>query len=67
MTIPSVYLICEDDIAMPVCVQENMVRQAQDAGAPMTSERIRCGHSPFLSHPEETANFMMKAASQSRP
>lgn len=63
MTIPSVYLICEDDAAIPVFAQEGMVTQAQEAGAPLMSERIKAGHSPFLTHPEETAEVCIRAIS----
>ena len=63
MTISSTYLICEDDAAIPVFAQEAMVKQAQEAGAPLTSERMKATHSPFLTHPEETAEFCIKALS----
>ncbi|KAH0024829.1 alpha/beta-hydrolase, partial [Aureobasidium melanogenum] len=63
MTIPSVYLICEDDAAIPVFAQEDMVKHAQEAGAPLTSERLKSAHSPFLTHPEETAEFCIRAIS----
>ncbi|KAG9959903.1 alpha/beta-hydrolase, partial [Aureobasidium melanogenum] len=61
MTIPSVYLICEDDAAIPVSAQETMVAQAQEAGAPLTSQRMKAAHSPFLTHPEETAEFCIRS------
>ncbi|KAK6000020.1 hypothetical protein QM012_004008 [Aureobasidium pullulans] len=61
MTIPSVYLICEDDAAIPVFAQEGMVKQAHEAGAPLTSEKIKAAHSPFLTHPKETAEFCIRA------
>ncbi|KAG9952335.1 alpha/beta-hydrolase, partial [Aureobasidium melanogenum] len=61
MTIPSAYLICEDDAAIPVFAQEAMVKHAQEAGAPLTSERLKSAHSPFLTHPQETAKFCIRA------
>ncbi|KAG9520431.1 alpha/beta-hydrolase, partial [Aureobasidium melanogenum] len=61
MTIPSAYLICEDDTAIPVSAQEAMVKHAQEAGASLTSERLKSAHSPFLTHPEETAQFCIRA------
>jgi len=61
--IPSHYLICEDDNAIPSFAQEAMVKAAQEAGADMKVDRMKSGHSPFLSHPEETADFLIKAAS----
>jgi len=61
--IPSNYLICEDDNAIPPFVQEEMVKAAQDAGADMKFERLKSSHSPFLSHPEETVDFLIRAVS----
>lgn len=47
---------------MPVVAQEAMVKAAKDAGAEFTTERLDCGHSPFLVKPRETAEFLMRAA-----
>ncbi|CZR55879.1 uncharacterized protein PAC_05767 [Phialocephala subalpina] len=63
-TIPSSYLICEDDNALPPFVQEAMVKKCQDEGADMTAERIKSGHSPFLSKTDETADFLRRAAGE---
>ncbi|RDW56489.1 hypothetical protein BP5796_13130 [Coleophoma crateriformis] len=63
-TIPSTYLICEDDRAIPAFVQEGMVKACQDAGAPMETERTFTGHSPFLVKPDEVANFVRRAAGE---
>ncbi|MEY2532364.1 MAG: hypothetical protein QOF29_274 [bacterium] len=46
-TIPSTYVVCERDNAIPVFAQDAM---AQRAGA---VERMDAGHSPFLSRPDE--------------
>lgn len=62
-TIPSVYLICEEDNGIPPEAQEGMVKAAQDAGADLKAERLKSSHSPFLSRPEETADFLLRAAS----
>jgi len=63
-TIPSTYLICEDDRAIPVFVQEAMVKACQDAGASMKTERVFAGHSPFLSKPDEVVAFLRRAAGE---
>ena len=63
-TIPSTYLICDDDRAIPNFVQEGMVKVCQDAGASMVTERIFTGHSPFLVKPDETAAFVRRAAGE---
>lgn len=62
--LPSTYLICEDDRAIPSFVQEGMVKTCQDAGAPMVTERIFTGHSPFLVKPDEVADFVRRAAGE---
>ena len=60
--IPSSYLICEDDRAIPVFVQEAMVKACKHAGADMVTEKVFSGHSPFLSKPDETVDFLRRAA-----
>lgn len=62
--IPSSYLICEDDHAIPVFVQEAMVKACQDAGADMVTERVFSSHSPFLPKPNETVEFLRRAAGE---
>jgi hypothetical protein len=47
-----------------VFVQEAMVKVCQDAGADMVTERVFSGHSPFLSKPDETVDFLRRAAGE---
>ena len=47
--LPSTYIICEDDQAIPLFAQEAM---SQRAGKVL---RMNSDHSPFLSHPKELA------------
>lgn len=63
-TIPSTYLICEDDRAIIPMVQEATVKACQDAGAQMESERIFCSHSPFLVKPDEVVAWLRRAAGE---
>jgi pimeloyl-ACP methyl ester carboxylesterase len=56
--IPSTYVVCEEDQAIPVFAQEAM---AQRAG---TVLRLPAGHSPFLSHPKELADVLRQLAEQ---
>ena len=52
------YLIAEKDRAISLEVQEKMI-----AAVPtMKAIRVPCGHSPFLSHPDETVNVIVKGA-----
>ena len=50
--IPSTYIICEEDQAIPLFAQEAM---SQRAGAVL---RMNSDHSPFLSHPRELAGLI---------
>jgi pimeloyl-ACP methyl ester carboxylesterase len=50
--LPSTYVVCERDQAIPVSAQEAM---AQRAGEVL---RMDAGHSPFLSHPAELAGLL---------
>ncbi|MFW3169976.1 alpha/beta hydrolase [Geodermatophilus sp. CPCC 206100] len=50
--VPSTYVVCEQDQAIPPFAQEAM---AQRAGKVL---RLPAGHSPFLSHPAELAGLL---------
>jgi pimeloyl-ACP methyl ester carboxylesterase len=54
--LPSTYLICEQDNAIPVAAQEGM------SGAAETVVRMDASHSPFMSRPDEVAEIIAKAA-----
>lgn len=54
--VPSTYVVCENDNAIPVFAQEAM---AQRAGR---VERLPSAHSPFLSHPDELTEILERAA-----
>ncbi|KAF2092829.1 alpha/beta-hydrolase [Rhizodiscina lignyota] len=60
--IPSSYLLCELDQAIPIFAQEAMVKGAHDMGSNMRTERIKCGHSPFYNMPEAVTDFLIRAA-----
>ncbi|KAH8816047.1 hypothetical protein F5884DRAFT_774707 [Xylogone sp. PMI_703] len=62
--IPSRYLLCENDNAIPLPLQEAMVKECQDNGAEMETERIASSHSPFLSHPDEFVAFIRRTAGE---
>jgi pimeloyl-ACP methyl ester carboxylesterase len=59
-TIPSTYIITEDDRAIPVLVQEAMVKACRDEGAEMETERIFSSHSPFLSKPDDFVGILRR-------
>ena len=59
--VPSTYLYCEDDAAIPIHVQHMMVEQWAK-GYNVRTETINASHSPFYSKPVETANAIRRAA-----
>ncbi|OJD23264.1 hypothetical protein ACJ73_05380 [Blastomyces percursus] len=60
--IPSMFILCENDLAIPPYIQEKMVAQAGDA-----MEVVRCqdGHAPHLSNPGLIVECIRRAASES--
>ncbi|KAJ8114996.1 hypothetical protein OPT61_g3256 [Boeremia exigua] len=63
-TIPSSYLLCEQDNAIPAAFQEIMANAAREKGAHVDIVRLDCGHSPFLSKPKETLSWIMGVAGE---
>jgi pimeloyl-ACP methyl ester carboxylesterase len=65
MEIESWYLFCELDNAVAMPLQRLLVDGATAGGGHFAQERCKImhsAHSPFLSHVEETAQFIVKAA-----
>jgi hypothetical protein len=63
--IPSTYIVCANDMAIPLAGQEGMIAKAKEL-APTSFdviERSDAGHSPFISQPEWLAEKLIKAAS----
>jgi pimeloyl-ACP methyl ester carboxylesterase len=56
--LPSTYIVCEQDQAIPVFAQEAMSARAD------TVLRLDAGHSPFLSQPAELAAVLRKVLAQ---
>ena len=56
--IPVTYLYCEGDQALPLAVQEMMVKQSG-----LSVQELRCdaGHSPFLSQPDVFIESILKS------
>jgi hypothetical protein len=58
------FIVCENDQAIPLSVQEGMLGMAHKI-APRSFdvvERCSAGHSPFISQPEWLAEKLIKAA-----
>ncbi|MBA4867016.1 alpha/beta hydrolase [Streptomyces sp. PSKA54] len=58
-TVPSTYIVCEDDQALPAQSQQLL---ASRSGA---VHRVESSHSPFMSKPEELAALLAKIALES--
>lgn len=59
--VPSTYLYCEKDNAIPIHAQKGMV---ESSGVNWKTETLDASHSPFLSFPEEMANSIRRAAGE---
>ena len=62
LTVPCWSLVTTEDRAFPPEAQRAMAQAARDAGADIWSEEIAAGHSPMLSRPAETVDFLRRAA-----
>lgn len=63
--IPAHYLFCSKDQAIPIEDQKGMVTQAEArSGKKFRTEELDCSHSPFLSVPEKTAEFVRRSAGE---
>lgn len=59
--VPSTYLFCEKDQAIPLEAQKGMV---QGSGVNFDSETLDASHSPFLSMPEKVAEAVRRSAGE---
>ncbi|KAL4911297.1 hypothetical protein BDW74DRAFT_172763 [Aspergillus multicolor] len=48
LKLPSSYLLCEEDRAIPSFVQQMMIDKARENGADMKTEKVKTGHTPWL-------------------
>ncbi|KAK8022545.1 hypothetical protein PG993_013312 [Apiospora rasikravindrae] len=62
LDVPSWSLITTEDRAFPPEDQKASSQAARDAGANIWGEEIEASHSPMLSRPVETAEFLRRAA-----
>lgn len=59
--IPSAYLVCENDRALPATAQDAMIDAAREQGGVIDVERIPSAHSPYIGCPELVAAFIDRA------
>jgi hypothetical protein len=62
--IPTSYLLCEDDLAIPAFAQEAMTGMVKEMGGEIEVERIKSSHSPFLSQPDAVVNWLRRVAGE---
>ncbi|ESZ95893.1 hypothetical protein SBOR_3706 [Sclerotinia borealis F-4128] len=62
MDLPVWYLTTLDDKTFPQEAQKMFVQIARDAGADVTVREVVSSHSPMLSRPRETVDFILEAA-----
>jgi pimeloyl-ACP methyl ester carboxylesterase len=60
-TIPSTYVVCEQDAGLPVFAQETMARRAHRI------RRLSSSHSPFLSQPDLLADLLREELVKADP
>ncbi|RDA91792.1 hypothetical protein CP533_2828 [Ophiocordyceps camponoti-saundersi (nom. inval.)] len=60
-SIPSTYIVCEADCAIPLQLQRGMLASARDQGVKFDEYSIQSGHSPFINKPAEIAEIVINA------
>ncbi|TVY82441.1 Methylesterase [Lachnellula suecica] len=60
--VPVWFLATTEDKALPFEAQKFFVQTARDAGADVTVREVESSHSPMLSKPQETVDFLLEAA-----
>lgn len=64
LRIPCSYLLCVNDFALPLVVQQLMVGRAQRSGATIETEKINTSDSPWLVLPEEVVGYIRRQAGE---
>ncbi|KAG9239196.1 Alpha/beta hydrolase fold-1 [Amylocarpus encephaloides] len=59
--VPVWYLATVDDQGLPIAIQRMFVQMAKDAGADVTLREVESSHSPMLSKPKETVEYLLEA------
>lgn len=63
--IPAHYLFCSEDQALTIEIQRNMVATAETrSGKTFRTEELESSHSPFLSMPKRTAEFLRRSTGE---
>ena len=62
--VPTTYILCQQDKAIPIARQEKLVSDARAKGANIRTEWLDASHSPFLSQPEAVVAAVRRAAGE---
>lgn len=65
--IPFHFLVCTEDQVLPVATQREFIKRLQDDGGNVRVEEIKSSHSPFLSMPDRTSDFIRRSAGERIP
>jgi pimeloyl-ACP methyl ester carboxylesterase len=60
--VPCWYLVAAEDHALPPDMQRLFIKTAQNDGGDITVREVQSSHSPMLSQPRATAEFLQEAA-----
>lgn len=60
--VPTTYIMCLQDIGLPVVWQEQMVNRVKGRGVDINLITMDASHSPMVSQPENLANILTKLA-----
>nr|OQO29168.1 hypothetical protein B0A51_03872 [Rachicladosporium sp. CCFEE 5018] len=63
--VPVSYLFCTEDQALPDFTQRGIIEMARKYGVEMRVEEVMASHSPFLSMPERTGEFVRRSVGES--
>ncbi|KAK1148112.1 hypothetical protein N8T08_010751 [Aspergillus melleus] len=64
LQIPASYLLCEEDRAIPLFVQELMVESARNKGAQIETEKVKTAHTPWLVVPDVVVDYVRRQAGE---
>ena len=63
--IPVSFLVCEDDICVPLAIQENEIKLIENvSGSKVDVMRIKAGHCPSVSKPQEVVDWILHVAAK---
>ena len=65
--VPVHFLLCTEDQAFSAAAQRAVIKRLEDDGASVRVEEVKSSHSPFLSMPARTSDFIRRSAGEDLP